>query len=139
MGGSAVGGGRGATSRRAGAMGGARARPGPISSGLRIRAPTETGSPRGPKREWPLGHRRNRPRAGATSVASGNAKSEASAEQRPTERPVAAPSATRAKLGKFAAARCRPSATMRGQPVRSGGVALSYVRFIEERNGQNVV
>ncbi len=39
-------------------MGSARARPGPILPGLKIRAPTETGSPSGPKREWPLGHRR---------------------------------------------------------------------------------
>ncbi len=47
-----------ATRRGPGAMGSARARPGPILSGLKIRAPTETGSPSGPKREWPLGHRR---------------------------------------------------------------------------------
>ncbi len=85
------------------------------------RAPTETGSPSGPKREWPLGHRckdaaagQSLPRTigrGCRPVAPAPAperfnrglapgrfnrgqKSEASAEQRPTERPVAAPSAT---------------------------------------------
>ncbi len=47
-----------ATRRGPGAMGSARARPGPILPGLKIRAPTETESPSGPKREWPLGHRR---------------------------------------------------------------------------------
>ncbi len=50
-------------------MGSARARPGPILPGLKIRAPTETGSPSGPKtdgaaRGRPLGHPVGDPRAG---------------------------------------------------------------------------
>ncbi len=102
--------------RGPGAMGSARARPGPILSGLKIRAPTETGSPSGPKREWPLGHRCKdaaarcrspvgdpRPgrnggrRAPAMGVASGNAKGGAKrskngvARRRPPRRPPRPP------------------------------------------------
>ena len=47
-----------ATRRGPGAMGGARARPGPSLPGLKFRGPAEMESARGPKREWPLGHRR---------------------------------------------------------------------------------